>query len=85
MNCQDGNDDQFLELLKKYSFDTQSFFKKIANTTIYMLLVSKPEQETILLTMLVQKLSDSDNTVFIFILFLLDFISYCSFIITTCS
>ena len=59
------NNKQFLELLKKYTFDSQAFFKKIANTSIYMLLDSKPEQEQALLNMLVEKIGDPDNTVFL--------------------
>ena len=51
--------------MKKYSFDSQAFFKKIANTSIYMLLESKPEQEQALLNMLVEKIGDPDNTVLI--------------------
>ena len=41
------HDAKFIELLKKYSFDPQQFFKKIADTAIYLLLVSKPEQESV--------------------------------------
>lgn len=54
---------QFIEILKKYSFDMQQFFKKIADTSIYICLVSKPEQESALLSMLVEKLGDPDVTV----------------------
>lgn len=50
-------------MLKKYSFDPQSFFKKIADTSIYLLLVNKPEQEAVLLSMLVEKIGDPDATV----------------------
>ena len=57
------HDAKFIELLKKYSFDPQQFFKKIADTAIYLLLVSKPEQESVLLAMLVEKLGDPDSTV----------------------
>lgn len=41
----------------------QQFFKKIADTSIYICLVSKPEQESALLSMLVEKLGDPDVTV----------------------
>ena len=57
------NDIQFIELLKKYSFDNQAFFKKIAITSIFQLLESKPEQEQALLIMLVEKIGAPDTTV----------------------
>ena len=52
-----------MTLLQRYSRDSQVFFKKIADNTIYMLLAAKPEQEAILLSMLVDKLGDPESKV----------------------